>query len=137
MMTIKLSKENKFWVYGSFIALLFGLFTFFVVRNFAQKSDARHKAELRLLNLELQKRADVAQLQADSIQVQNNLNYELSARLETAFLNQNILLQSISKDYQKSLIELNKTKNEKIYIPLDVTVSEQSVFISKYKYEPY
>ena len=137
MMTIKLSKENKFWVYGSFIALLFVLFTFFIVRNFAHKSYARHKAELRLLNLELQKRADIAQLQADSIQVQNNLNYQLSSRLETAFLNQNILLQSISKDYQKSLIELNKTKNEKIYIPLDVPVSEQSVFISKYKYEPY
>ena len=136
MTTINLSKENKFWVYGALIALFISLFTFFVVRNFAQKSDARHKAELRLLNLELQKRADIAQLQADSIQVQNNLNYQLSSRLETAFLNQNILLQSISKDYQKSLIELNKTKNEKIYIPLDVPVSEQSAFISKFKYEP-
>jgi len=137
MTTINLSKENKFWVYGALIALFISLFTFFVVRNFAGKSDARHKAELQLMNLELQKRADIAQLQADSIQVQNNLNYQLSSRLETAFLNQNILLQSISKDYQKSLIELNKTKNEKIYIPLDVPVSEQSVFISKYKYEPY
>ena len=137
MTTINLSKENKFWVYGALVALFISLFTFFVVRNFAGKSDARHKAELQLMNLELQKRADIAQLQADSIQVQNNLNYQLSSRLETAFLNQNILLQSISKDYQKSLIELNKTKNEKIYIPLDVPVSEQSVFISKYKYEPY
>ena len=137
MTTINLSKENKFWVYGALITLFISLFTFFVVRNFAGKSDARHKAEFQLMNLELQKRADIAQLQADSIQVQNNLNYELSTRLETAFLNQNILLQSISKDYQKSLIELNKTKNEKIYIPLDVPVSEQSVFISKYKYEPY
>ena len=137
MTTINLSKENKFWVYGALVALFISLFTFFVVRNFAGKSDARHKAELQLMNLELQKRADIAQLQADSIQVQNNLNYQLSSRLETAFLNQNILLQSISKDYQKSLIELNKTKNEKIYIPLDVPVSEQSAFISKFKYEPY
>lgn len=137
MKTIKLTKEAKFWIYGGIGALCISLFTFFVVRNFAEKSDQRHKAEIQLMNIALQKRADMAQVQADSIQAKNDLNYKLSTRLEKQFSQQTILLQSFSKDYQKSIIELNKTKNEKVYIPLDVPVSEQSSFLSNWKYEPY
>ena len=137
MITINLSKEHKFWIFGGLAAFFISLFTLFVVRNYAEKSDAKHKAEMEIMNNQLQKRADLAQFQADEIRKQNIMNYELSERLEEKFNTQTILLQSISKDYQKSLIELNKIKNEKVYIPIDVPVSEQSVFISKYKYEPY
>lgn len=135
--TINLSKEAKFWVFGALGAFFISLFTFFVVRNYAEKSDAKHKAEMQLMNMQLQKRADIAQFQAEEIQKQNELNYQLSERLEEKFNTQTILLQNISKDYQKGLIELNKIKNEKVYIPLDVPVSEQSSFISGYKYTPY
>lgn len=135
--TINLSKETKFGIFGFLVALLISLFTFFVVRDTAERSNEKHKAELEALNKQFQNRADVAQIQVDSIQKQNALQYHLSYKLEQKFNEQTILLQSISKDYQRSLIELNKIKNEKVYIPIDVPVSEQSAFISKYKYEPY
>ena len=46
-------------------------------------------------------------------------------------------LLDISKNYKQSLIEINKLKNEKIYIPLDVTPGEQHKFLSDYVYKPY
>ena len=134
---IKLSSENRFWLYGALIALMISLFTFFVVRNYAEKSDVKHKSEMALMNKELEKRAIIAENQAKEIHKQNLLNYELSTRLEAKFNTQTVLLLDISKEYKKGLIELNKIKNEKAYIPTDVPVSEQSDFLSNYKYTPY
>ena len=93
--TVNLSKEAKFGLVGLLVALLISLFTFFVVRNYAEKSDAKHKAEMQLMNVQLQKRADLAQFQAEEIQKQNELNYQLSERLEEKFNTQTILLQNI------------------------------------------
>lgn len=135
--TIQLTAENRFWLFGLAIALCISLFTYFVVKNYAEKSDAKHEAEMRIMNAELQKTAIISDVRAKELQEQNALNYELSTRLESKFNTQTILLQDISKQYVQGLNEINKIKNEKIYIPLDVPVSEQSAYISGFKYQPY
>ena len=134
---ITLSKDNMFWLYGALIALTISLFTFFVVRSYAEKTDAKHQNEMALMNKELEKRAIIADNQAKELHKQNLLNHKLSARLEAKFNTQTVLLLDISKNYKQNLIEINKLKNEKVYIPLDVPLDEQHKFLSDYVYKPY
>ena len=58
---------------------------------------------------------------------------ELSQQLKK----QNEILSRIEFNYNKSLQELKKLKNEKDYIPADIPVNEQYDFVSKYKYSEY
>lgn len=45
--------------------------------------------------------------------------------------------QMRTEKYQKSINDLNKIKNEKAHIPTNITIAEQSDFLSKYKYKEY
>lgn len=50
---------------------------------------------------------------------------------------QNSLLNMFQQDYTNDKKELKQLKNEKNHIPLNVTIDDQYIFISGYKYQRY
>ena len=127
---------KRFKIYGAIMIVLFIIFIFVIIHNIklANKIEIS-KIEETSRNAEI--REKLARIEMDKanneLAITSGRVIELSKQLKK----QNEILSRMEFNYNKSLQELKKIKNEKDYIPTDISVNEQYDFISKYKYSEY
>ena len=136
-MMIKISDKVKEFLRGFIVVLTISAFTFIVVKIYTEKSDAKHQVTLQEINRKAELREQNAIKARDEAKQSDRQNLDklevIQKDLNVSQLNWN----KFQKDYLKNINELNKLKDEKIYVNDNATVTEQSAYISNYKYKPY
>lgn len=128
--------DRKTKIISFFGVLVVIFFAYSVVSVFNEKSN-KEIAKLEEVNANAKAEAAAAKKRSDSAAIVAAKMRKDIARMEGCLIEQNQILYKFQKSYDKSLIELNKYKNEKNYIPDNATTAQQSDFLSSYKYEAY
>ena len=136
-MMIKINDKVKEFLKGFVVVLTISAFTFLVVKIYTEKSDAKHQLTLQEINRKAELREQNAIKARDEAKQSDKENLNkleiIQKDLNVSQLNWN----KFQKDYLKNINELNKLKDEKIYVNDNATDTEQSAYISNYKYQPY
>ncbi|MEG0848489.1 MAG: hypothetical protein RSE50_00890 [Myroides sp.] len=120
---------------GLFAVLVVCLFAFAVI-NMTKENSAKQMEALEEIKTNAEKEAITANKKRDSVIRQNSQLSQQVGGLETRMIifDKNIL--GLSSKFDKSFNEIKNYQNEKDHV-IDASVSEQSDFISKYKYKEY
>ena len=136
-MMIKINDKVKEFLRGFIVVLTISAFTFIVVKIYTEKSDAKHQVTLQEINRKAEirdQKAIEAREEAKLVDKENLTKLDIIQKdLNISQANWN----KFQKDYLRNINELNKLKDEKIYVNDNATVTEQSAYISNYKYKPY
>jgi hypothetical protein len=127
---------KRYKIYWIVMLVLFFIFSMVVVssinkaneKELAKIEEANKKAELREMN---------SKIKADSASTESKLLNSKVSGLEKQLSDQNKILNRMDLNYSKSINELINLKNEKDYIPTNVSADEQFKFITNYKYTEY
>lgn len=125
--------ERKLKIFGLVMLILISIFCFAVVSIFNSKNQDKQDE----INSKAEKREAAAITQRDKYSAQNLILTNKVSNIEKDVKDSRARIINIQSNYQKSQIEIQKLKNEKNYIPNNATLSEQSTFLSGYKYKPY
>ena len=115
------------------LALLIGAFTYVIV----QQNEYNQKQEFEKANKLAEQREALATKQRDEARLKAEQASMRLAQVEGKLSQQNLMLDKFYNSYSQSLNQLKQLQNEKNYIPDNATIDEQSIFLSKYKYQPY
>ena len=136
-MMIKINDKIKEFLKGFTVVLTISTFTFLVVKIYTEKSDVKHQLTLQEINRKAELREQNAIKTRDEAKQNDKENLNklevIQKDLNVSQLNWN----KFQKDYLKNINELNKLKDEKIYVNDNTTVTEQSAYISNYEYKAY
>lgn len=136
-MMIKINDKVKEFLRGFIVVLTISAFTFLVVKIYTEKSDAKHQLTLQEINRKAELREQNAIKARDEAKQNDKENLNklevIQKDLSVSQLNWN----KFQKEYLKNINELNKLKDEKIYVNDNATVTEQSAYISNYEYKAY
>lgn len=111
------------------LVLLIGAFTYVIV----QQNEYNQKQEFEKVN----KLAERATKQRDEARLKAEQANMRLTQIEGRLVQQNLMLDKFYNSYAQSLNQLKQLQNEKNYIPDNAPIDEQSIFLSKYKYQPY
>ena len=136
-MMIKISDKVKEFLRGFIVVLTISAFTFIVVKIYTEKSDAKHQVTLQEINRKAELREQNAIKARDEAKQSDKENLNKLEIIQKDLTVSQLNWNKFQKDYLKNINELNKLKDEKIYVNDNATVTEQSAYISNYKYKPY
>ena len=136
-MMIKINDKVKEFLRGFIIVLTISAFTFIVVKIYTEKSDAKHQVTLQEINRKAELREQNAIKARDEAKQSDKENLNKLEIIQKDLTVSQLNWNKFQKDYLKNINELNKLKDEKIYVNDNATVTEQSAYISNYKYQPY
>ena len=134
---IKINDKVKEFLRGFIVVLTISAFTFIVVKIYTQKSDAKHQVTLQEINRKAELREQNAIKARDEAKQSDKENLNKLEIIQKDLTVSQLNWNKFQKDYLKNINELNKLKDEKIYVNDNATVTEQSAYISNYKYKPY
>lgn len=120
---------------GLFAVLVVCLFAFAVI-NMTKENSAKQMEALEEIKTNAEKEAITANKKRDSVLRQNLELSQQVGGLETRMIMFNSSIIGLSSKFDKSFNEIKNYQNEKDHV-IDASVSEQSDFISKYKYKEY
>lgn len=120
---------------GLFAVLVVCLFAFAVI-NMTKENSAKQMEALEEIKTNAEKEAITANKKRDSVLRQNLELSQQVGGLETRMIIFNSSIIGLSSKFDKSFNEIKNYQNEKDHV-IDASVSEQSDFISKYKYKEY
>lgn len=132
-----INSKVKEFLWGFIGLVLVGVFTFLVVRQQTDKASERYAAKLEVVRQEANIAREQAAKKRDSaysVNVQNN--QELRVINDRIIVLQSSLTK-LQSTYDKTLNQLNTLKNEKDYIPNNVSAIQQSAYITGFEYQPY
>lgn len=118
-----------------FAVLVVCLFAFAVI-NMTKENSAKQMEALEEIKTNAEKEAITANKKRDSVLRQNLELSQQVGGLETRMIMFNSSIIGLSSKFDKSFNEIKNYQNEKDHV-IDASVSEQSDFISKYKYKEY
>ena len=127
-----ISKHREI-IRGFELVLLIGAFTYVIV----QQNEYNQKQEFERVNKLAEQREALATKQRDEARLKVEQASMRLAQVEGKLAQQNLMLDKFYNSYAQSLNQLKQLQNEKNYIPDNATIDEQSIFLSKYKYQPY
>ena len=130
---IDLKRYKIYWV---IMLILFLIFSVVVVRQI-NKSNEQEIAKIEEANRKAEVRELVATAKGEAAKKEAELLNNKVSGLETQLEAQNKILLRMDANYSKSMNELINLKNEKDYIPTNVSADEQLKFITNYKYSEY
>lgn len=133
MKKLNLTKEQ---IAAFFIIILVCLFVFFLKKTY-DSNTLEMIQKLELVNKRAEEERMVATLERDSAKIKANILYSEVKKLKEQDKQHELQIKKLDNNYNNSLIILNKIKDEKNYIPTNVSTDEQSKFISNFKYKPY
>lgn len=136
-MMIKINDKVKEFLRGFIVVLTISAFTFIVVKIYTEKSDAKHQVTLQEINRKAELREQNAIKARDEAKQSDKENLNKLEIIQKDLTVSQLNWNKFQKDYLKNINELNKLKDEKIYVNDNATVTEQSAYISNYKYKPY
>ena len=128
--------DKKTKIASFFAVIVIVIFCWSVVNVF----NANAKKQIALLEQNIKDsktQAEEAKLSRDSAKVEAKIFSNRIFKLEGELKVTNRILGQFQNSYNNSLIELNKYKNEKDFVPDNATTAEQSDFLSKYRYKEY
>lgn len=120
---------------GLFAVLVVCLFAFAVI-NMTKENSAKQMEALEEIKTNAEKEAITANKKRDLVLRQNLELSQQVGGLETRMIMFNSSIIGLSSKFDKSFNEIKNYQNEKDHV-IDASVSEQSDFISKYKYKEY
>lgn len=120
---------------GLFAVLVVCLFAFAVI-NMTKENSAKQMEALEEIKTNAEKEAITANKKRDSVLRQNLQLSQQVGGLETRMIMFNSSIIGLSSKFDKSFNEIKNYQNEKDHVT-DAPVSEQSDFVSKYKYKEY
>lgn len=132
----KLTEKARGVLSGLIGVIVITVFAYSIVSIFQENSNKEIAA------LEDMQRKDVAKeiaanIKRDSaIAISTKLSYKVGL-IENQLQETHNTLLKMHNTYQKNLNELKLLQNEKLFVPDNATSSEQSDFLTKYKYTPY
>lgn len=128
---------KRYRVYWIVMLILFTIFAVVIVKT-VQKSNEEELAEIALSNKAAVKREIEAKLARDSAKVQLNVTNNKLLQLEKNLLNTNNTLLRMENSFSNSYEQLIKFKlNEKEFINPNASPTEQSTYISSYRYKEF
>lgn len=127
---------KRYKIYWIVMLILFLIFSIVVVRSI-NNANEKEIAKIEEANKKAERRELEATIKADSATKESRMLFNKVSGLEDQLSSQTKLLNKIESGYNKSLNELIKIKDEKVYIPNNVSSTEQFKFISDYKYSEY
>ena len=136
-MMIKISDKVKEFLRGFIVVLTISAFTFLVVKIYTEKSDAKHQVTLQEINRKAELREQNAIKARDEAKQSDKENLNKLEIIQKDLTVSQLNWNKFQKDYLKNINELNKLKDEKIYVNDNATVTEQSAYISNYEYKAY
>ena len=136
-MMIKISDKVKEFLRGFIVVLTISAFTFLVVKIYTEKSDAKHQVTLQEINRKAELREQNAIKARDEAKQSDKENLNKLEVIQKDLNVSQLNWDKFQKDYLKNINELNKLKDEKIYVNDNATVTEQSAYISNYEYKAY
>lgn len=136
-MMIKINDKVKEFLRGFIVVLTISAFTFIVVKIYTEKSDAKHQVTLQEINRKAELREQNAIKARDEAKQSDKENLNKLEIIQKDLTVSQLNWNKFQKDYLKNINELNKLKDEKIYVNDNATDTEQSAYISNYKYKPY
>lgn len=133
MKKLNLTKEQ---ITAFFIVIVICLFVFFLKKTY-DSNTLEMIQKLELVNKNAEKERKIATAERDSARIKATaLDIEVK-KLKEQDREHELKIKKLDNSYNNSLIILNKLKDEKNYIPTNVSTDEQSKFISNFKYKPY
>lgn len=120
---------------GLFAVLVVCLFAFAVI-NMTKENSAKQMEALEEIKTNAEKEAITANKKRDSVLRQNLQLSQQVGGLETRMIMFNSSIIGLSSKFDKSFNEIKNYQNEKDHVT-DAPLSEQSDFVSKYKYKEY
>lgn len=136
-MMIKINDKVKEFLKGFVVVLTISAFTFIVVKIYIEKSDAKHQVTLQEINRKAELREQNAIKARDEAKQSDKENLNKLEIIQKDLTVSQLNWNKFQKDYLKNINELNKLKDEKIYVNDNATVTEQSAYISNYEYKAY
>ena len=136
-MMIKINDKVKEFLKGFVVVLTISAFTFLVVKIYTEKSDAKHQVTLQEINRKAELREQNAIKARDEAKQSDKENLNKLEIIQKDLTVSQLNWNKFQKDYLKNINELNKLKDEKIYVNDNATVTEQSAYISNYEYKAY
>ena len=136
-MMIKISDKVKEFLRGFIVVLTISTFTFIVVKIYTEKSDAKHQVTLQEINRKAELREQNAIKARDEAKQSDKENLNKLEIIQKDLNVSQLNWDKFQKDYLKNINELNKLKDEKIFVNDNATVTEQSAYISNYEYKAY
>ena len=134
---IQISNKLKEFLWGLTMVILVSLFTYTVVKIFTEKSDTKYQASLERIDAEAAHREQLADAKRDSARQRDEVSFEKIIELRERLQQQQNFLNKFQNSFDRNLEQLKQVQNEKDYIPDNTTPSQQSTYLSDYKYEPY
>ena len=134
---IKISDKVKEFLRGFIVVLTISAFTFLVVKIYTEKSDAKHQLTLQEINRKAEIREEKATKARDEARLNDRENLTKLDIIQKDLDESQLNWSKFQKDYLKNTNELNKLKDEKIFVNDNATVTEQSAYISNYEYKAY
>ena len=136
-MRIKISNKVKEFLRGFIVVLTISAFTFLVVKIYTEKSDAKHQLTLQEINRKAEIREEKATKARNEARLNDKENLTKLEIIQKDLDESQLNWSKFQKDYLKNTNELNKLKDEKIFVNDNATVTEQSTYISNYEYKAY
>ena len=136
-MMIKINDKVKEFLRGFIVVLTISAFTFIVVKIYTEKSDAKHQVTLQEINRKAELREQNAIKARDEAKQSDKENLNKLEIIQKDLNVSQLTWDKFQKDYLKNINELNKLKDEKIFVNDNATVTEQSAYISNYEYKAY
>ena len=136
-MRIKISNKVKEFLRGFIVVLTISAFTFLVVKIYTEKSDAKHQLTLQEINRKAEIREEKATKARNEARLNDKENLTKLEIIQKDLDESQLNWSKFQKDYLKNTNELNKLKDEKIFVNDNATVTEQSAYISNYEYKAY
>lgn len=134
---IKISDKVKEFLKGFIVVLTISAFTFLVVKIYTEKSDAKHQLTLQEINRKAEIREEKATKARNEARLNDKENLTKLDIIQKDLDESQLNWSKFQKDYLKNTNELNKLKDEKIFVNDNATVTEQSAYISNYEYKAY
>lgn len=131
--TIDVKKYKIYWIV---MLILFFIFSIVVVKTI-QKANKAEIAKIEEANKKAEVREAIAKIRGKEAEDAAVILGNKVSGLEKQLSDQNKILNKMELGYSKSMSELLNLKNEKDYIPTNVSTDEQFKFITNYKYTEY
>lgn len=136
-MEIQIKEKTRNVLIGLMGICMVSFFTYLVVKIYVERSDEKHQISLAEINKKAEERDRKATIAREGAKLQDEMNYEKLNKIEGEITISQKNWNDFQREYLKNSKELNKLKDEKIHVNDNASITEQSTYISKYKYKPY
>lgn len=112
------------------LAILCVIIFAYSILNIVEQSNMQHIKSLEEMNKSITENNDSTKIENSKLTMEVK---EINERQKE----QNEILSKFQKSYDQNLLEIKQIKNEKNFVPTNISSDDQYIYVSEYQYKEY